>query len=148
MAADNGNSRAIRNYADSLESGDGIPMNKEEAFKYFKMGADSDEDNDEDVAFCMYKVGLMYEKGNGTQMNLTEAKKYLKKSAEKGCSKGIFAYGCFLHNKENDRDEALKYFKMAADTGDEIAISTYNMVHNLKDLDERTNNSSQCCLLI
>ena len=70
------------------------------------MGADSDADGeDQDVAFCMFKVGLMYEKGNGTQMNLTEAKKYLKKSADKGYSKGMIVYGSFLFQKENNKDE-------------------------------------------
>lgn len=34
------------------------------------MGADSDADGeDQDVAFCMFKVGLIYELGIGTQKN-------------------------------------------------------------------------------
>lgn len=34
MAADKGKVQAMLNYANTLENGNGVPMNKEEAFRY------------------------------------------------------------------------------------------------------------------
>lgn len=41
MSADRGDSTAMFNYASMLESGDGIAANAEEAARYYKMAADS-----------------------------------------------------------------------------------------------------------
>lgn len=67
MEADKGRIWGIFKYAKLLQNGDGIPMDKEEAAKYFKIGADK---NDVD---CIFNYGIMLFKGEGVPINKNEA---------------------------------------------------------------------------
>lgn len=89
---------AMRYYACSLMDGYGISIDKEEAFKYFKMGADNGD------AICIHKAGLMYINSDGTTMNKNKAKKLLKNVADNESVDRMLNYVNYHEKQENHYD--------------------------------------------
>lgn len=71
------------NYGNILILGDGIPVNEEESFKYFKLAA---EKGDKDTMACL---SFMYDKGIGTVINKKQSQRYYQ-MAIKNCSISVF----------------------------------------------------------
>ena len=82
-----------------FDQGYGVPVNKELAFYWFKLGAEHGD------AFSMNDVANKYAKGVGTMFDGEEAIKWYTKSAELGTpeAKGNLAY-CHLCGKCIERD--------------------------------------------
>jgi len=104
-------------------NGDGVPVNKKEAFKYFKLAADQGH------AEAQFNVGHLYG-------NKDESLKYYKLAADQGNIDAQYIVGNINFTKYTSislfslfsfggnikyKQEAIKYFKMAADQGHPIA---------------------------
>ena len=83
MSIEKGNDDAMLNYAIMLNNGDGVPVNKSEAIKYFKMSIEKGNDD------AMLNYAIMLNNGDGVPVNKSEAIKYYKMSADKGNKKAI-----------------------------------------------------------
>jgi hypothetical protein len=59
-------------------NGEGTPVNKAEAFKWYKKAAEQGEAN------AQNNLAFMYNKGEGTPVNKAEALKWYNKAAEQG----------------------------------------------------------------
>ena len=64
----------------------GVERNLDEAFKWFKKGAELGHVN------CQYTLGGFYLKGFSVEKNLEEAKKWYKKALEQGDEAAKVAY--------------------------------------------------------
>ena len=106
-----------------------------EAVKYFRQAAEKGN------ASGQNNLGWCYQKGLGVQKNETEAVKWYRKAAEQNNGFALnqlgwcyeYGLGVFLSNK----NEALKYYRLAVAAGNEAAKE------NLARLDERINRSSK-----
>ena len=66
------------NYIGELyKDGNGVPMNKQEAVKWFRKAADLGNDD------AMWNLGRCYEKGEGVEKNIDQAVYWYKKGAAK-----------------------------------------------------------------
>ncbi|KAH0786033.1 SEL1-like repeat protein [Histomonas meleagridis] len=104
------------NYAIMLQSGEGVPKNLVEAAKYYKLAADKGYAD----AQCNYAI-LMSSNNTGLQKDLNEAKYYAKLSAEAGNATGQCLYAQLLIIVDNNKSDAIKYFKMSAAQGNKRA---------------------------
>jgi len=77
-AAEQGQKEAQNNLALMYVKGEGIPEDKQEAFKWFKKAAE------QGLAVAQYNLALMYEKGDGVESNEREAFRWYMKAAEHG----------------------------------------------------------------
>ena len=128
MAADKGDSDAMVNYANMLRNGEGVPVNQQEAVKYYKMAIDKGNSD------AMNNYGLMLKNGEGVPVNHHEAIKYFKMAIDKGNSDAMKNYGNMLNKGEGvlvNQQEAVKYYKMSADKGNSSGMNNYAMMLNL-----------------
>ena len=124
MAADQGDGYAMYKYAQMLDKGEGVKMNKEEAIRYYRMAADNGDRN------AMFKYAEMLDKGEGVPMNIVEAFKYYRMAADKGDNEAMKICAWKLENGEGcsiDKGAAIAYYKTAADHGDNEAMFTYGI---------------------
>ena len=90
-----------------------------------------DVDNDQ---ICNSDPESMYAYGNSLIFegkNVSEGQKYIEKSIELGYVQAMFAYGHYLDYGEGveiDKNEAMRYFKMAADKGVDEALDYYELI--------------------
>lgn len=106
---------AADKYGDMLYGDDGIPSDKKETAKYFKMIANKGIEDG------------MYE-GDGVASNQKEAAKYLKMHDYKYHTDAIYRYAYMLFigdNLEVDKKESQRYFKITPNKGNEYAINFY-----------------------
>ena len=122
IAADLGDSDAIRKYCSMLFDGDGITKDRKQAAYYYKIQADKGDVD----AICQYASMLC--NGDGVSQDYTEAARYLQLGIDKGdpCAMRQFAYLYQTGSGVNfNLSEAIKYLRMAADLGDESAIRQF-----------------------
>lgn len=74
MAANRGNSAGMCNYVIMLSHGDGIPVDKREALRYYKISTEKGDSN----AMNNYGYMLDHGNGNGIQVEKRLAVRYYK----------------------------------------------------------------------
>jgi len=90
--------------------GDGVPENKEEAIKWFRIAAERGEPN------AIYLLALCYFKGEGVLEDKAEAIRLYHIAAEKGDTGAQYELGECYYNGDGvpqDKAEAIKWYKKA-----------------------------------
>ncbi|KAK8835279.1 hypothetical protein M9Y10_026482 [Tritrichomonas musculus] len=123
MAIDLGDTASMNNYGDMLSHGRGIKADKEMAVHYYKMAADKGDRRG------IHNYAFMLLKGWGIPENKEEAVKLFKQAADMGYVKSYRFYADIVKNcvgnVVGNAKEASRYYKMAADKGDEMAMVKY-----------------------
>ncbi|KAK8876526.1 hypothetical protein M9Y10_006742 [Tritrichomonas musculus] len=124
ILADSGIIKAMYNYAYMQKNGEGCPVNKKEAAKYFKMGADRGS------PICMSSYAVMLFNGDGIDEDKEEAIKYLKLAADYGSPDSIYRYEKYLEKgiideEDDDAEQFSQYLKKSADKGNKISMRLY-----------------------
>ena len=113
-AAEMGESDAQYDLAFMLDSGEGVPVDHEEAEKFFRLAADQ---GDSDACLCM--GGILFERGqykDAEEYFLTAA---LKDDVKAEYNIGLLYMGDYLG--EPDQAKAVEWFSSAADKGFALA---------------------------
>ncbi|SFC27484.1 tetratricopeptide repeat protein [Butyrivibrio sp. YAB3001] len=130
------------------EWGNGIvPVNYDEAFKWYNIGAERGDSE------ALVLLGIMYMEGHGTQINYESAMACFEKAYEEGNSGAALWMGD-IYNKNNNFEEAIKWFEIAYEAGDAFAPNIlggiYEERNNIEEAikwykngDERNNKRSQ-----
>lgn len=122
-AADQGSVEAQRRLGTIYYKGyNDFKPNPKEAAYYFQNAVN--EGNVE----AQRNLAILYYRGAGVEKNLTRAEELLKQAAEKGNAKAQYNLGDFYKNTEGfiNLDEAKRWFKEAADQGNEDALRAFN----------------------
>jgi Caspase domain/Sel1 repeat len=101
-----------------LYGGDGVPMNKAEALKWFRKAADQGH------AGAQHNLGFMFFNGLGTPKNKSEAMNWYRKAAYQGQVKSQFFLGFMLHVGEGVPQNFIKayaWYSLASAQGHEIS---------------------------
>ncbi len=78
QSAEMGHARAQCSYGKCLYTGNGVPKDPAEAFRWFKTAAD------QELNIAQYNLGVMYLKGVYVPKDHTEARKWFEKAAQNG----------------------------------------------------------------
>jgi uncharacterized protein len=101
--------------------GVGLPADKVEGNRLFRLAADAGSGD------AQHEMGLTYYHGDvGIAKNLVEAARWAAMSARTGSARGQLLYGKLLWAGEGvsqDRNQAVRFYKLAADQGNETAIN-------------------------
>lgn len=122
MAANLGHAQAQYQYGDILMSGWGMPKNYSQAFKLFRKAAAQNHYE------AIYWQAVCYAEGKGVAKNMTKATALFKKGADLGHCQCQSQYGqaCERGNGVDvNREEALKYYRLALCQGDIAARSLF-----------------------
>lgn len=113
--AEEGNDSAQCCLARCLAEGNGIKQDYPEAFKWYKLAAETGNPT------AQYNLGIFYMMGPaGVDQNLVEAAKWFRQAAESGIPMAQYRLGFMYTNGagvHQDMTEAIKWMKMAADSG-------------------------------
>lgn len=108
------NTKLLFGIALSYWSGEGVPVDKSEAVKWFTKAAEQGD------ADAQYILGICYDNGDGVTEDNSEAVKWYTKAAEQGhagaqCTLGI----CYEngYGVSEDKAEAVKWYTKAAEQG-------------------------------
>jgi len=85
------------------------------AFRLFLLGAKAGDKG------CQQKLGYMYDGGHGIKPNIKKAIYWYKKSDEKNESFAVSYNLALIYRDTGEKELELKYLRMAADLGDEVA---------------------------
>ncbi len=126
--AEQGNAVAQYRLGEMYSDGDGVPMNKKEAVKWYRLAAEQGN------ADAQYWVGWRYEYGGGgVPKDSKEAIKWLRLAAENGNVRAQtslgYIYDLGLHGVPEDYKEAIKWFRLAAEQGDANAQSSLGITY-------------------
>lgn len=99
--ANSGHSRAQFNLAYMYEFGIAVPVNSEEAVKWYSRSAE------QGYARAQNFLGWMYEMGKGVKQNRSEALKWLRKAADQGSEDAMADFR--LVSKREQRAQDLRY---------------------------------------
>ncbi|OHT11213.1 hypothetical protein TRFO_01153 [Tritrichomonas foetus] len=97
----------------------------DEALKYFTLGANREH------MMCRFCKSLMLYYGEGCKEDKETAIKDMKNSADQGYSKAMVYYGQFVYDSKYD--DAVAYFKKAADLEDEEGCYFYGLEVEKRD---------------
>jgi len=114
-AAKKGYPRAQYDMGVMLSKGEGIKKDLKEALKWYQKSAKNG------FGYAMYNLGVAYQRGYGTDIDLDLAKSWYKRALEHNISKAGFNLGSIYFRDDNFK-EAFKFFKKAAELGDERAM--------------------------
>lgn len=119
-AAENGNVKGMAKYARMLALDKEIECNDEEFITYIRIAAEEGEPD----ALFVYGVSLL-EGEHGAPKDPKKGVSLIKEAADKGHPKALNYYG-YMKNQGKyvpyDRSEAIKYWQMAAEKGNENAM--------------------------
>lgn len=117
LAADQGHAIAQVTFGKMLAAGTGVKKNPQEAFKYYELSAA--QNNSE--AQCLAAIFLwQQENAKPSSEVLQKILTYFKQSANQNYVSSLYFLGKFYEAK-SDRQEALKYYKLAEAQGSELA---------------------------
>lgn len=125
-AAEQGDKQAQAHLGMRYRDGDGVPRDRGEALRWFRMGADRG------CAEGMDHVGFMYLKGWGVPEDFGIAAAYFKASAAKGHARGMFNLGnCHFSGQGVEQDYAMAVgaWERAAAKGQPDAIWRLATLH-------------------
>jgi localization factor PodJL len=121
-AAGRGEPAAIYEVAVRYAEGRGVPVNYEEAVKWYERAADKG------VVMAMFRLGTMVEKGLGTAKDPDAARRHYVKAAERGNAKAMHNLAVLDADgggRTPNYKSASVWFKKAAERG--VADSQYNL---------------------
>ncbi len=99
-------------------NGEGVPLDYNEAVKWYRKAAEQGN------ADAQYNLGLMYYKGEGVAQDYKEAAKWYRKAAEQGDASAQTTLGFMYYNGEDvtqDYNEAVEWYRKAAEQGNALA---------------------------
>ena len=114
--AEQGDAAAQYNLGVSYNNGDGVPLDKTEAVKWYRMAAE------QGYAKAQYHLGMMYASGYGVPKDDVEAVKWFRKAAEQGDAKAQTLLGWmydFGIGVPEDDAKAYMFWNLAAAKGHE-----------------------------
>lgn len=106
--------------------GNGVPVDNEEAVKWFRKGAEMGEYQ------CQGWLGQCLMKGTGVQQDVPQALKWLRKSAEQGFPVAMVHLGNASREGNGvpkDAAEAVRWYRLAAAGGNDEAQYQLGMAH-------------------
>ncbi len=123
-SAEQGNAIAQNSLGSSYYFGEGVEKNYEQAVYWCTKSAEQGN------ADAQFNLGICYDDGKGVEQNYERAVYWYTKSAEQG-NKYAQKYLGELYEKgcdgvKGDIEQALKYYKLASDQGDEEAKEAYD----------------------
>ena len=89
-----------------------------EAVKLFKLSASKG------FIPAFFALGLCYNYGNGVRKNKKKALKWFKKAAKYDYAEAVYMIGEYYYNDIADKEEAISYYKRAAELGCKLASET------------------------
>lgn len=121
-AAERGYYQAQYMVGDCYDWGRGVEEDKKEAVKWFKRSASKD------YISAVHILGLCYYFGNGVRKNKKEALKCFKRAAKHEYAEAVFMIGYYYYNDIVDEEEAIKYYKRAAELGCKTAAEILSRI--------------------
>ncbi|MDR3469867.1 MAG: hypothetical protein P4M07_28390, partial [Xanthobacteraceae bacterium] len=121
-AALRGDPTAAFEVASRYSDGRGVPVNYDEAMKWF------DRASDGGVVPAMFRLGTMYEKGLGGKKDIDAARRYYIRAAERGNAKAMHNLAVLDADggaRGPNYKSAAEWFRKAADHG--VADSQFNL---------------------
>lgn len=121
-AAAKGDRLALFEIGARYTDGRGVPSDRAEAAKWYKLAADRG------LAPAQYRLGNMYEKANGVERNLAEAKRYYQLAADQGNAGAMHNLAVLLTSDAAgapDFNAAAQWFIRASNLG--IRDSQFNL---------------------
>lgn len=121
-AAAKGDRLALFEIGARYTEGRGVPTDRAEAAKWYKLAADRG------LAPAQYRLGNMYEKANGVERNLSEAKRYYQLAADQGNAGAMHNLAVLLASDAAgapDFNAAAEWFIRASNLG--IRDSQFNL---------------------
>ena len=109
----------------TYDLGQGVPENKAEAVKWYRLAAA------QGLADAQLSLGAMYEYGQGVPEDKTEAVKWFRLAAAQGDASAQFNLGRMYYLGEGvpeDYVQAYKWWNLAAASGDTSAVKNKNIV--------------------
>ena len=109
--ADAGDPRGQFNLGVLYDQGKGVPQDKVEAFRWYKLAAEQGD------VIAAFNVGTLYLKGDGVAANPAEGVRWLKAAADKDDTLAQYNLGLIFaegRGVPQDYKEAAKYYEMAA----------------------------------
>src|ERR1035437_6883152 len=100
-------------------TGNSVPVNYEEAVKWFRLAAETG------FAESQHSLGLCYANGSGVSKDTKEAVRFYRLAAEQGHAPAAYSLGhCYSNGNGVPKDdvEAMKWLHLAAVYGDERAL--------------------------
>lgn len=128
--AENGSAEEQFNLGRRYFFGKGVPVDKEEAVKWYRKAADQGH------AEAQLLLAARYYSGEGVPVDKTEAAIWFKKAAEQGNAKAQFLLGTFYSIGEGvpvDKTEAVKWWCEAAEQGHAKAQFFLGRLHSSGD---------------
>ena len=116
-SAERGNVDAMEALARMYESGDGVELSVDEAFKWMQLAASSNS------VVALSSLGSMYALGKGTPKSDDKAIECWKRAAEGGYAVGMTNLGNYYTRKKNYA-EALRWLQKAVDKNEPFAMYT------------------------
>ena len=134
-SAEQGDPNGLYDLGQCYEHGAGVEGNKEKAFRCYEKSYELDEESPAVVALARCYTG-----GIGVEKNIDKAIELLRKSAETGSSEAQWRLGFIYSDTEKfgvtDLHEAVKWFQLAAEQGDETGLiwlaGAYHFGNHLK----------------
>ena len=108
------NARAAFMLSLMYQSGEGVPHNPAEAFRFMRIAAEQGD------ARAQYFLGTFYYQGDGTPVDRQSAGAWFRKSAENGFAEAQLAYGMLLLSGDGvatDKAQAIEWLGKAARQG-------------------------------
>ena len=121
-AAERGYYQAQYKMGDCYDFGRGVERDTKEAVKWFKRSASKD------YIPAVYALGLCYYFGNGVRKNKKEALKCFKRAAKYDYAEAIYMIGYYYYDEIVDEEEAIRYYKRAAELGCKRAVEILSRV--------------------
>ncbi len=121
-AAAKGDRLALFEIGARYTDGRGVPSDRAEAAKWYKLAADRG------LAPAQYRLGNMYEKANGVERNLSEAKRYYQLAADQGNAGAMHNLAVLLASDAAgapDFNAAAEWFIRASNLG--VRDSQFNL---------------------
>ncbi|MBE6074259.1 MAG: hypothetical protein E7202_06980 [Selenomonas ruminantium] len=119
--------------------GIGVSGNLGEAFAWFKKSAENG------FSWGMYNLGMAYQNSWGTVKDDTKAFTWYKRAYEQGLAAAAYRIGlCYEDGRgvpKADRKTAEKWFKIAADAGDEDAQAKLTEIRKIQDMIGEANSN-------
>lgn len=139
VAAEHGVIQAIMNYAYCLSAGVGVEKDDQKALKFWKNAADrgvvqamlnyaeKTDDREETVKYYEKAGELGCSEAFDRLGDVTKNVEYYKKAADLGNVKSATKFA-YYKAKNDEKEEALKYFEIAAKNNDSTAIYNYQIL--------------------
>ena len=120
--------RAYNNLAYCYEHGEGVEIDLEKAFEYYKLAAQNKDNN----SYC--NLAECYELGKGTSINFNEAIKWYETCINNGTPigkrKSQVRIGYILSFEKNEMDRGMQYLKSAGEDGSAAAYYYLGEIYN------------------